>query len=272
MEALYSFFPARAEWPDAIDDALAVSRRAQRLRLVSGAKNLNALTSYRELKALWCFDIGSEELGRICGCQSLEALHIENLKTDDISSLEKLPHLKVLSLNTCASVKSFEQLIRLSSLSSLALIHFKNVHHLEPLSRLSSLRSLAVAGSVWARMQVESFRPLENLKSLELLHLTNIKAQDESLKPLAALKNLKQLDIANFYPMSEFAALSSSLTTTTCTWFQPYQPFEHTNCKKCGSRNMLMLTGKGRPKLCKKCDRKRLERHVEDWNRIAAAA
>src|SRR5205823_12591042 len=151
-----------------------------------------------------------------------EALYIENIKTETLGALKKLTNLRVLGVETCSRVASLAAFSDLQSLSGLAITHFKNVHNLDPLGNLRELRALADSGSMWTRMQVDTFRPLEQLENLELLHLTNIKTEDESLRPLAGLQNLKQLDIANFYPMSEFAWLSQRLRKTECMWFQPF--------------------------------------------------
>jgi len=183
-----------------------------------------------------------------------------------------LRRLRILGFENCSRVTSFVDFGELHSLTGLALCHFKNVHDLAPLSELRMLKSLAVAGSLWTRMHVASFAPLEKLKQLELLHLTNIKALDESLLTLSALTNLRRLDIANFYPMSEFARLAQSLKSTECTWFKPYVELTNFRCKKCDQTTMLMLSGSRKPMLCIRCDAKKLAKHVHEWNQAADTA
>lgn len=272
METLYSIFPARRGWPPAIDDVVKAPLDTSSIRLVSGAQKVEKLPSYKNLKSLWCFDMDENKLGSVCECTSLESLYIENIKTENLGCLKKLTNLKILGVESCSKVTSLIAFSELQSLSGLAITHFKNVHDLGPLASLRSLRALATAGSMWTRMMVDTFKPLEELKTLELLHLTNIKAQDESLRPLAALQNLKQLDIANFYPMAEFAWLSQRLTTTECTWFQPYVDMKNMECKKCNKATMVMLTGKRKPTVCSHCDIKVLEKQVRDWIEIKEMA
>jgi hypothetical protein len=272
METLYSIFPARREWPPAVDDVSKAPLDTSSICLTSGAQQFEQLPAYKNLKALCCANVDTNKLASICDCTSLEALYIENIKTDNLGCLKALSQLKVLGLESCSKATSLEAFSELQSLSGLAITHFKNVHDLGPLAELGSLRALAVAGSMWTRMQVDSFKPLEGLSNLELLHLTNIKAEDESLRPLGALQNLKHLDIANFYPMAEFAWLSQKLATTACTWFQPYVEMKHMACKQCSRATMLLLTGKRKPALCSQCDKTALEKHVHDWNAIAAKA
>jgi len=240
------------------------------LRLISGAKNLQNLESLKQLKALWCFDINEKDLQYISACNSLESLFVENIKTEKLEIFKKLNHLRVLSLETCPKVTSLEALRELN-LTGLAITHFKNVHDLAPLAGLVSLRALAVAGSMYTRMKVKSFKPLAELKELEFLHLTNIKADDESLKPLSALSNLSQLDIANFYQSSEFAWLSKKLPSTNCTWFKPYIDVTFTVCKSCGKETMVMLAGSRKPTLCKVCDKQALAKYVSEWDEFARA-
>ncbi|MDX1434662.1 MAG: hypothetical protein R3286_19630 [Gammaproteobacteria bacterium] len=271
MEELYSFFPARREWPPALDDVANVAPDAESARLKAGARNIGALPARTELKSLWCFNVDQAYLDTISRCASLESLHIENVKAEDLACLSALKRLKVLSIESCFKVTSLEALRDLRTLSGLAVIHFKNVHELGPLSSLSDLRALAVAGSMWTAMRVESLRPLAGLRDLRLLHLSNLKTEDESLRPLGGLRNLVHLDIANFYPMSEFAFLSQRLIGAECTWFEPYVTLPHMPCKKCGQRTMVMLTGKRKPTLCSRCNSKRLEKHVLEWNELAGS-
>lgn len=272
MDTLYSIFPSRCQWPAAINDVVKAPRDTSGIRLISGAKSFDALPSQKSLKALWCFDVNEKKLDSICDCTSLESLYIENIKTENFGCLKKLTNLRILGLESCARAASLELFGELQSVSGLAITHFKNVHNLGPLAELRSLRALAVAGSVWTKMQVDSFGPLEGLRNLELLHLTNIKAEDESLRPLGGLHNLKYLDIANFYPMSEFAWLSQQLKTTECTWFQPYIEMKHVECKKCKKATMVMLTGIRKPTLCSQCNKGALEKHVHEWNKLTKMA
>lgn len=271
MSSLDSIFPMRCEWPRAVDDVSSMPIDANSMRLVSGARSIERLPAYSALKALWCFDIGGKALDSICACSSLESLYIDNIKTDELGALNRLPRLNILSLDTCSKVSSLAELGQLRLVQGLAITHFKNVHDLGPLSGLGGLRALGISGSMWTRMRVATLKPLGELKGLEFLHLTNIKAEDESLRSLEALTSLRKLDLANFYPMREFARLSQRLRSTECTWFRPYVELSSVNCKKCGEASMVVLTGKGKPSVCARCDGGRLEKHVREWNEETSA-
>lgn len=264
-------FPARLDWPDAVRDVAPIRRDRKRLRLVAGATGLEKLDRLSRLEALWCFGIDRDALAHVCNCASLESLYVETLKSDELGRVGKLPSLKVLSIDSCSQIDSLDELRDIRNLEGLAIINFRNVREINPLSELTNLRQLAVAGGLWTRMKIESLRPLSPLLNLKYLHLTNLKAEDESLRPLAELRQLEKLEVANFYPAEEFAWLSGKLKNTKCTWFRPYveAPFD---CPKCGKDTTVMLTGKGKPSLCKECDRKRLERHVAEFQGIAADA
>lgn len=182
--------------------------------------------------------------------------------------LSYLPELKILSIETCSKVDNLDDIGNLTDLTGLSLIHFSKIKDIKPLSRLTDLRELAIAGSMWTRMKIQSFEPLEKLRNIEFLHLTNIKPKDELLKPIENLKKLKQMDIANFYPMEDFARLAGILSETSCIWFKPYISISFACCKKCGKETIVMLTGKRKPSICRKCDKKRLNKHVAEFEEI----
>lgn len=263
-----SIFPAKLSWPDAVNNLDKVDSKEKIIRLVSGAKKIDLLIKLEGLKRLWCFDINEKHLEIIGKCKSIEQLYIENLKSDRLSIFTDLPNLKVLSIDTCSKVKTLDALGNLVNLQGLSIIHFSKISDINPLSRLNNLRELAIAGSMWKRMKIQSFKPLERLKNLEFLHLTNIMPVDDSLKPFQNLKTLKQLDLANFYPMEDFAKLAGILSKTSCTWFKPYINTSFSSCKKCGKETIVMLTGRRKPSLCSKCDTKRLNKHVAEFERI----
>lgn len=271
VENSIRIFPARLDWSEAAHKVDSVHSDIKKLRLVAKAKGLERLNQLTRLQSLWCFGINPESLGYISECSSLEGLYIDILKSDSITCLRRLGFLKVLSIDSCSKIDSLRELSDFQNLEGLAIINFKNVHEIDPLSKLINLQQLAVAGSIWTRMKIKSLKPLSSLTNLKYLHLTSLKAEDESIKPLVALNQLEKLEIANFYPMEEVAWLSGKLKNTKCSWFRPYieLPFD---CPKCEKDTMLMLTGKGKPNLCKECDAKRLAKHVAEFEEVAAAA
>jgi hypothetical protein len=266
----WQVYPALLEWPEAVTDIASVSPTVDKLRLTSGAISFQHLPQIPTLRDLWCFDIDAERLARICSCSNIRRLFIDGLQVADLSCLAGMNSLKVLSLERCSIVKDLGEIGRCGKLKGLGIINFKNVHSIRAISGLIRLKHLVVAGGMWTRMNIDSLNALSGLVNLEDLDLSNTKVRDESLQPLWDLKNLRSLNLPNFFPMEEFAWLSGKLKETKCTWFTPFIEFPYGVCKKCGKYTMVMLSGKRKPTLCTLCDKARLEKHVEDFRRIAS--
>jgi hypothetical protein len=266
-----SLFPIKCAWPDAIEDVRQAAPGAKAIRLRAKARGIGELPRHAELRALWCHDIDARGLEAIGGCSALEALYIENLRTDDASALLRLSKLQVLSIEGCSRIASIPDFAALQNLRGLGISHFSKVHDLAPLARLHNLTALAVSGSLWKKMTVRSFAPLAALTNLTFLHLTNIKALDGSLDPLRGLSRLQHLDIANFYTTREFSGLASALRATECTWFRPIVEIGFAECGQCGGRK-VMLTGKGASMVCPRCKAKKIEAHIVEWNEAARHA
>jgi hypothetical protein len=269
MEHFIRIRPARLDWPSAIGSSTELRPDIERLRLVDNFKGYDQLKRLPKLKALWCFGIDDAALSHIADCEQLEELHMDyRLKTGKLRALKNLSGLRILTINTCSHISSLDEISEFEELEGLHIENLKNVHSIDKLSKLRKLKQLGVAGSIWTRMKIETLAPLSNLTSLEYLDLTNLKAKDESLKPLAQLNHLRELDLPNFYAMKEIAWLSGRLTNTHCTWFAPYIRM-NLECEKCKAPTRVMLSGKGKPILCRNCDALRLGRHVEEFERIS---
>ena len=273
MERWEWIYPGRREWPGALDDVAKAPPASTEIRLISGARNINLLPRYKDLRSLWCFDIEAESFDAICNCDTLESLYLDNVKVESFYSLKKLPQLKVLGVERCSRVTSLVDFGNLDQLGGLAISHFQNVHEIEPLARLQNLRALAVEGSMWKAMNVKTLKPLGCLTNLESLSLGNLRVEDQSLRPLASLSGLKQLNVTRFYSMEEFVSLSQKLTGANCCWFRPYVDMGPSiKCKVCAKPTMVMLSGKGKPTLCSKCDKEKLSGHIRKWEEAVAKA
>ena len=265
-------FPTKLDWPVAADNLRNLPRTATRIRLVSKATGFDCLHEFRNLEALWCFGIDQRKLKEIAKCGSLKSLYLDyNLRTSDLSVLKNLPLLEVLRLDSCSKFTSLEQLGEFKHLRGLAIENFKNVRDLKPLSNLVNLTELAVEGSIWTSMKIDSLAPIANLTQLKYLSCANLRVLDKSLQPLSDLTNLRHLGLSNFYPLEEFARLSTRLPHTTCQWFTPYIPSGLT-CEKCKATTRVMLSGKGITMLCPRCDEVRLQRHVAKFEQAKAGA
>jgi hypothetical protein len=264
-------YPQPADFPEAIPRVSDAPENAQLIRLTAGAKNINRLRELPRLKRLWCFHIRQDALERICDCEELEYLYIDTLNSTDLRPLQRLSKLQILSINANTKIDSLEHLRALRQLHGLALIHFREVRSLDPIADLTELHGLVIAGSMWTRMRVDTLKPLGALTRLRYLDLGNLKAADEDLKPLRSLTSLEELNIPNFYPTEEFARLAGYLPNTRCHWFNPYVEFNVAPCSKCGSWSRVMLSGKGKPVICRLCDKKRLDKHTAHYHSLVTA-
>jgi len=265
-------FPSRLKWPITTNNVGDANPNTEALRLVSKAVGFDKLFELKQLSALWCFGIDQKKLNQISNCKSLTKLYLDyQLRFDDLGPLHKLSLLDVLRLDSCSRISSLEALEQLGQLTGLAIENFKNVHNITPLSKLTNLRELAVEGSIWTRMKINSLEPITSLTNLEYLSLSNLKVIDNSLAPLHDLKNLKQLLTANFYPSAEFARLAGKLPGCECQWFEPFVSTT-LHCDKCGMATRVILSGKGTSMLCSRCDAEKLQRHVDEFERIKKRA
>ena len=108
-------FPAKLEWPVAVENLDAVPRNTSRIRLISKATRFETLAEFKDLTALWCFGIEQKKLDHISSCRSLERLYIDyNLRAGDFSPLKLLPKLDVCSQcdvgRLAKHVNEFEQI------------------------------------------------------------------------------------------------------------------------------------------------------------------
>jgi hypothetical protein len=255
-----------------VADVGTVARDTTSLRLVAKARNLPHLETLPALERLWCFDLGAPGAAIVARLGHLRRLYIDGCRLATLEALTRLTGLELLSIDRALRIASFEEFRPFAGLRGLAAVHFPRVQSLAPLAELRSLTALAVAGGMWSRMKVDSLAPIGSLTTLQHLHLTNLKPADESLEPLAGLTALKTLDLANFYPVEEFARLSVRLPHTHCQWFAPLVPMGSVPCGRCGESTMVILTGKGMPMLCSRCDELRVRKHQERFSAAAAAA
>lgn len=254
-------FPAKLDFPPAVSDVGHLAGDEEVVRLTADAVGFAQLPDHSALRTLWCFGIDDRRLAFLARCDSLESLYVEEVNVDDLEPLATLRHLHVLSIDGATKVESLSWLGRISSLSQLRLQHFPRVSTLEQISAQREVVALDVSGSMWTRMRVESFKPLEDLTELRMLYLTNIVSLDGSIQPLAELKHLRELCTANFYSWQEFATLAGVRPDIACSWFEPLSQFPHQVCEECRG-DLVMLTGRRQPTLCPTCDADRVQKHV----------
>ena len=264
-------FPHDAGFPPAMTDVTEVSPGSADLRLVADATHWERLPGLADLERLWCFRINAARMTTIARCHSLKRLYLDGVRTP-IEALRDLKHLVVLSLDSATRLASLEEIPVFEDLRGLAVINAPKVKSLGPLRERSGLEALAVSGGMWSRMTVDTLEPLRGLTALRYLELQNLSVLDASLQPLESLTGLRTLALPNFYRVEEFARLASRLKQTTCTWFSPAVDLPNVRCRHCGELSMVVLTGRGQPMLCKRCDDRRVREHADLFQRLVASS
>ncbi|WP_150048571.1 leucine-rich repeat domain-containing protein [Methylomonas rhizoryzae] len=202
-----------------------------------------------------------------CQLDGLEVLQIKWSNITKLDSIRKLKNLQALSIGSSTKIQSIEPLADLISLHLLEIENFKKIVDFFPFTRLKNLEYLSVTGSMWTRQNVGSMEPFAEMTWLKSLAIdtTHVK----SIRPLARLTQLENLDIGGRLPFEEYAWLSAKLPNTDCRWFSPYLELSESGyspCKTCGQKAMVMLTGRGKPVICKFCEADKLNKHVAVFN------
>jgi hypothetical protein len=252
-------------------DVAEVSIDSADLRLVADATHWERLPELACLERLWCFRINKARMAAIARSHSLKRLYLHGVRTP-IEALRDLKHLVVLSLASATRLASLGEIPAFECLEGLAVINAPKIGSLGPLRERSGLEALAVSGGIWSRMTVDTLEPLRGLTALRYLDLQNLRVLDASLEPLEGLTGLRTLELPDFYPVEEFARLASRLKQTACAWFSPAVDLPNVRCRHCGEMSMVVLTGKGRPTLCKRCDDRRVREHADLFQSLVASS
>jgi hypothetical protein len=264
-------YPALGGFPPAVADVARLPIDATDLRLLADSRGWHRLPEFTRLTRLWCFRVNDRRMTAIAACGSLERLYLDGVRSQ-VAGLDRLQNLVVVSLDSATRLLSLDEIPRLAALEALSVQNAPRVTTLAALRDGHRLKALNVSGGIWSRMNIESLDPLRRLTGLRYLDLLHLKVRDESLEPLEGLIDLKMLRLANFYPLREFARLSSRLTKTECSWFRPFVDLPNVQCGKCHTSSIVVLTGKGSSTLCRHCDAVRLERHEDRFRALAATA
>ena len=232
---------------------------------------LPTLQHLRKLK-LWTH-VTQPVFDAACTLAGLEVLQVKWSNIQNLDAIARLQHLRALSIGSSTRVKSIEPLTSLSSMQLLEIENFKSISDFSPLTKLNTLEHLTVAGSMWSRQAIASLEPFAAMTWLTSLGVDT--SSVTSLRPLAALTGLKELSVGGKLPFEEYAWLAAKLPNTWCRWFAPYYELAgsgYSNCKSCKQDSMVMLTGKGKPILCKHCDAVKVNRHVASFDAVRSAA
>lgn len=205
-----------------------------------------------------------------CAMPTLDGLYVKWSSIDSLSPMVRLQNLRYFHLGGAPSAENLEALAQLPQLVDLEISKVRAAGDLRFLAGLTQLRALDISGdtnSVKA-LKAKSLAPIACLLELERLGVSAVQLEDESLAPLAGLPRLKYLGLSNRFPMEEFARLAGRRPDISCDRFVPHWGPLPLRCKKCKAESMYLLTGKGTPMVCARCDSARLVKHGESFEAI----
>ncbi len=232
---------------------------------------LPTLKNLRHLN-LWS-NVNQPLFDAICKVHQLDTLQIKMSNVKTITAIGELTAIRSLTMGSSTKVESIEPLTDLATLKLLDIENFKLIESFAPLTSMKGLEVLAVTGSMWSKQAIASLEPFGEMTWLTYLALDVSGAS--SLRPLGNLKNLKELGIGGRLPYEEYAWLAGKLPNANCRWFLPYVELVASGigrCKRCKHESMVMVTGRGKPALCRRCDAAELEKHVDLFNQVLASA
>lgn len=125
----------------------------------------------------------------ILECNKLESLYISHSKEKDLQFLDKLSHLKTLTISQ-STIHSLVGLEKLTMLTRLELIHLKTLSAFGQLSDCSNLEEL----SIHMCSKFNDVSILSKLAKLRKLTI-DIRGNIPSISPLISLPNLENIDL-----------------------------------------------------------------------------
>lgn len=189
----------------------------------------------------------------------------------DLSPLEDLPHLRLVSFYWNQRATRLWDLRKTPELSGLHFDDFTRLHDLVDLAAATSLVDLEFGDAVWDQSVFESLEPLSALTDLRSLKLSAKKITDGRIEPLAALTQLESLTFS-----------ARQFTTAQVAWLRAHspdslhsealEPLRRITPPLQGDHKKLdvLLVGKRKPFLNSIIDKARIEKHVEQYEAMVA--
>ncbi|MFC4354233.1 leucine-rich repeat domain-containing protein [Chryseomicrobium palamuruense] len=203
-------------------DLKSVRTDIEDLVIQGETKNLDLLSTFTNLTKLWIYTVNQQQFENIISLIQPKQLHIYEMRVSDLSPLESLHNLEVVSLQWNTKATSLWDLGQNPKLYSLAIMDFPKLQSLDALQTQPDIHVLELHGGIWNSLTIPTLEPLRKLVNLRHLTLMNIRVKDESLEPIADLHQLEELSISNQFPTQEYARLSVKLANANCELFHPY--------------------------------------------------
>lgn len=181
----------------------------------------------------------------------------------DLSPLEDLPDLRLVSFYWNQRATRLWDLTRTPGLAGLNLDDFTRLHDLADLAEGTNLRELAFGDMIWSTSVYTTLEPVGTLTGLRSLAFSAKKIEDGRIDPLGHLTGLEELSFpTNLFTTRQVAWLRARLPETVtgrslAAVVHPERTYEYH-----GKTRDVLLVGKRKPFLSSTEDAGRIARHV----------
>jgi hypothetical protein len=185
----------------------------------------------------------------------------------DLTPLESLPNLRLVSIWWNQRATRLWDMTKTPALTGLALNGFTRLHDLSDLATGGSLVEL----DIFAEYRVETLDPLAELRGLRSLALFVSRLADRRIEPLGSMTGLLSLYIrSNQFTTAQLAWLRARLPTVLSESLAPFQHSGYMGDPEDGITRDVQLNGKRKPLVSSVRDAKRIQKHVDEFNRMVA--
>ncbi len=259
-----------------IEDLAKLDGPPSILSLPGKAKNIARLAEWPSIDDVRLSSATQQQFDSLAALIDPVSLMLDCVRADDFSALPRMSRLRNLVIDSNARLADLDFLTPLQELESLELRAIKQPLDLTPLAQLTGLRRLVIDGGFSRVMKAKSVAPLAALKQVTTLQLVAVRFEDQSLAPLAEMTALTDLQITNFFPVEAYAELHALRPDIKSDRLAPYSQSraKHFTIGEGGQLieeegGEYMVTGKRKP-FFKKSEADRLQRYVDDWNKLVA--
>ena len=252
--------------PKYVSDLKDVDTSKTALHIRADVKNKNLITDF-QIERLYLIGAKEKDIDFIFSHQQPKYVSLYQFLAKDLSCLEQLTNCETLITEWNTKAIELWDFRLNSKLRKLAIRDYGKINNIEKIGLAKQIISLSLDGGIDKKMKINTLNPIKNLTQLQFLRLTNIKVNDQSLEPIRELKHLQNLELSNQFPTAEYARLASSMPNTDCKMFNA---INSVNIKDANGQTVydVMVTGKRRPFLLRGKDDARIEKYINDFEKL----
>lgn len=193
-------------------------------------------------------------------------------RIEDLTPLETLPHLRLVSIYWNQRTTRLWDLTRTPELTGLRFEDFTRLHRLDDLRAGTELTELAIGDAIDSTSTYETLDPIGDLTTLRTLSVLPKRIDDGRIQPLGRLTGLTHLRIpANLFTTEQIAWLRARLPDhVECAFLGPLMRLDKP-MELGGRRRDVLLVGKGKGFLNSELDAARIAKHVAAFEAMLAA-